>query len=552
MKNILIVNLKRFGDILTTANLVNSYICENPKNKVSLLIFKEFERAAKNIANVDQIFTIDREKFLTLHKNKIFSDAFSLNTLINNLSDIKSTDWDVVFNYSNDRVSTHLCSFFKNNAASTVGISFNNTCSIEYSSEWDIIFNDVITSYKYSPINFIDTYHKMANLTKAKRSAVLRTNEVHNKSAVTNFGQIRKSADGESRKIIGVQLTASTSRKELEREKLITLIDTIASDDRFVPVLLLAPTDTERAILKEVNGEFNNSLISIEADFLALNSVLMNIDLLVTPDTACKHAADLLGTPTIEISLGESPLFKQGVTNEDSLIYTNDVSTRSFSIKECSKKEQNNMITAKDIFAGIEYLLEGKNVEELSDGVTIYHPVSDKLGSRYSWFAGELNEKIEINRHIGRQFINNFFGLGEDLSIYADVGRYSKDGITTWLNTEKSVLTEFTKDLLGALRSLTGNGSSRKNEFIHNLGTLLSYCEYDGINAIPAIIFRARVEALNTSNIDHSTKEIEGLLYELKGDLQKLHKTFKSFEEFIFNKGKEDRITARKESTSMP
>lgn len=552
MKNILIVNLKRFGDILTTANIVNSYICENPKNKVSLLIFKEFERAAKNIANVDQIYTIDREKFLTLHKNKIFSNAFSLNTLINNLSDIKSTQWDIVFNYSNDRVSTHLCSFLKSNTDNTVGISFNKSCSIEYSSEWDIIFNDVLTSYKYAPVNFIDTYHRMANLTKAKRSCVLRTNETHNKSAVTNFGQIRKNSDGTSKKIIGIQITASSERKELEREKLISLIDMIATDERFVPVLLLAPTQLEREKLKSINGEFNNTLISIEADFLALNSVLMNIDLLVTPDTACKHAADLLGTPTIEISLGESPLFKQGVTNEDSLIYTNAIEERFFSIKELNKTKNKNSITAKDIFSGIEYLLEGSSVSELSSGITIYHPVNDKLGTRYSWFAGDINVDAELNRQIGRQFINNFFGMGEDHSIYSDVARFSKESIMSWLNTEKSVLTDFTKDLLGALRSITQDKSGRRGEFIHNLGILLSYCEYEGMNAIAAIVFRARIEALNTSDIEHSSKEIEGLLYELKGDLQKVHKTFKSFEEFIFNKGKEDRISARKENVSSP
>lgn len=553
MKNILIVNLKRFGDVFTTAHIVNSYVTENPNNKVSLLVFKEFERAAKNIANVDQVFTIDREKFLTFSKNKIFSNAFSLEKLFKDLQDIKSKDWDHVFNYSNDRVSTHLCSFFKPNATNTIGLTFNSTCSIEYSSEWDIVFNDVLTSYKYSPINFVDTYHKMANLNKAKRSTVLKTNDEHNKAAFTNLSQIRKGdsdTEQEAKKIIGIQITASATRKELRRNELISLIDEIAADERYCPVLLMAPTEREREIVRSINSEFNDSLISIEADFLALNSVLMNLDLLITPDTAVKHAADLLNTPTIELSLAEAPLFKQGATNEDSIILSKRVDHRYFTIKEWNdhKEHQYQAIKHTDILMAVEFLLEGKllDTQALSSDITVYQPVADKLGTRLEAIAGFKNSSVEINRLLGRQFINHFFGQGEDNTIFFSASHFSKEDTTDWLNESKELLTNFTKDLLGTLRSLLQSKDNSKEEFVGNLAGLLEYCEGLNIASIPAIIFRARLEVLNTQDLDSSIKEIEGLLYELKGDLQKLHKTIKSFEEFIFTKGKEDRMSSRR------
>jgi len=69
----------------------------------------------------------------------------------------------------------------------------------------------------------------------------------------------------------------------------------------------------------------------------AVASVLMNIDLLVTPDTAIKHIADLTDTPVIEVSLGHAPFLKQGSYNCESLILSDDITTREFHTKKALK-----------------------------------------------------------------------------------------------------------------------------------------------------------------------------------------------------------------------
>ena len=59
MKSILIVNLRRLGDIYTTSHLINS-LTSSSNCQISTLVYKESEAAAKTIKNITNVYTIDR------------------------------------------------------------------------------------------------------------------------------------------------------------------------------------------------------------------------------------------------------------------------------------------------------------------------------------------------------------------------------------------------------------------------------------------------------------------------------------------------------------
>jgi ADP-heptose:LPS heptosyltransferase len=527
MKEILLINLKRHGDIFAMGHLIRSLLANNSTAKISLLVFEEFKISAKNLKGISNIYTIDRQKILTYKKNRIFSDGFALNQFENELRPIVQGQWDIVYNYSNDRVSTHITSYLKSRTIKHQGIRFNELCNVEYSNEWAIVFNDIITELKYSPINFVDNYNMIAGTEADNSTFILKTKKEYNESAFRNFKDIRETAKDGGIKVIGIQLTASHQNKTLNNETLIELIDHLYVSERYFPVLLIAPTERERELVSTINSEFNNSLISIEADFLALSSVMMNLDLLITPDTSVKHVADLCKTPTVEISLGESPLFKQAITNEDSVIITPLVTTRSFVKAEVDGSlelsNQNNLIKADDILQAVEYILEGDEIYNLSNGLTIYQPTKDELGTRYSYLAGNYDDIAEIERLMSRSYLMKRFDIADVHGILSEVTILDRRYIKYWVESRKQDMTDLSKALLSTLRALLQNDQSTRSTqlFLKNLTNLCSFCDIESeFMRIPLLRFRARLEAVNSSNVQQSAKEVEQLLYELKADFQ--------------------------------
>lgn len=544
MKNILIINLRRLGDVYTTGHLVNSLV-QTEGNNVSLLVYKESAKAAKNLKNLTKLHTIDRKEIITLKNNKLFSDGFALEQLFIQLQEIKNQKWDEIINYSNDMVGAYLCSYLKDSAEKVVGVHFNQDRNVVTGSDWEILFNDVLPVVKFSPVHFVDCYHKMMGIQNNREGEKLITNSSHNALAFSNMNTIRKAQTGSENtaKIIGIQLKTADTSKDISEETTIQLIEAIRKNSDLVPVLLIAPTEEERRYASNINEKFGDELIVIEADLEAIASVLMNIDLLVTPDTAIKHIADLSETPVLEVSLGHAPFLKQGSYSQGNLVLTDLITERSF---HKASSVSPTRITAQDIMASILFFFsKSKTIRPvLSKDVTLYTCSFDQLGARYSVAAGSIDAQTEIHRLMSRQLINVAFDQNESVEIYEDVTDFGIIAATSWATKEKTNVTMVMKDLLGTLRSLLQSLENRKSsrEFVMNLGKLINHAEENSIVQIPVTMFKTKIECINAKTFEENAKEVELLLYDLKSDVQKILHCIKHLEEKIILQKKADFI----------
>ena len=193
MSNTLIVNLKRFGDIFSSGHLVNSFKKDDPSKKVSIIIFEEFESGTKALNLFDKIYTINREKVLTLKGNDLFPDSMAINSFTSFVDQLKGNDFKEIINYSNDEISTYIVSFLNfNKNSNVIGVQYDRKKNILFNSDWSIIFNDVLTTLPTSPIHFIDCYHKMCGLRPSDKSKILVSNKKYDDIAKNNFRQIKK------------------------------------------------------------------------------------------------------------------------------------------------------------------------------------------------------------------------------------------------------------------------------------------------------------------------------------------------------------------------
>jgi ADP-heptose:LPS heptosyltransferase len=537
MKKVLIINLRRIGDVYTTGHLINS-MANAENTSISMLVYKETENAAKNLKNISSLHAIDRKEIITLKSNKLFSDGFAFELLFRQIEIIKKQKWDEIINFSNDLVGAYLCSYLKNSARKIVGIHFNENRNIITNNNWELLFNDVLSTVKYAPVHFIDCYHKMVGVTHKTDGEKVITNSSHNTKALSNINMLRKNhtIGISSTKIVGIQIKTSDTAKDIPESIMIDLITLMREASELIPVILIAPFEDERQLAIDLNSKFNNELNIIEADLEAVSSVLMNLDILITPDTAIKHIADLTETPVLEISLGYAPFLKQGSYAAGSLILTDILIERNFNKSETKNQVQTN-IKAVDIISSLLYFFaKTKSIRpRLSNDVTLYSCSFDKLGARYSVVAGSVNAQLEIHRLMTRQLINSLYDGNESSEIYSDVADFGTTAASTWCANEKTKLTEVTKDLLGTLRTLIQSQETKKGsrEFINNLGKLISHSENFSIMQIPVMMFKTKIEAINSTTFEENVREVEVLLYELKTNVQKVLETIKNLDGMI-------------------
>lgn len=510
--------MRRLGDVYSTAHLINS-LSQGQRCEISLLVYNESEPAAQNLVKVKKIYTVDRLELITITTNKLFTSALALDRLMSMITPIKEQEWDMVINYSNDQTGAYLASFLQSATKKTIGIHYNKERNIETSSMWEIIFNDVLPSVPYAPIHFVDCYHRMAQVPIAISGDKIKTNKAYDESALENITNIRTQfGHGPvSSKIVGIQITTSSTTKSLPISLTKDLIKMYKDSGTFIPLIFIAPTAIERELANTINEEFGNELIVVEANLNALASVLSNIDLLITPDTAIKHIADLTNCPVIEISLGEAPFLKQGSFRKDALILTDLISNRNADSNE-------TLITAQDIFASsIFYFSKSKSFQpRLSSGITLYSCEIDHIGAYYIPIAGENCPSIEITRLMSRQFITSLLDNYESNEIYNEILTLGSNATFEWCKNEKTMITEIMKDLLGTLRSLLQSLENKRSsrDFIINLSKLMGHEDHYSSSQVAIIIFKTKVEAISAKTFEENTREVELLLYELKSFLQ--------------------------------
>ena len=553
MKKILIINLRRLGDVFSTAHLINSMTASG-ENQVSLLTYKESGKASSILKNVSNVFEIDRKELITLKTNKLFSDGFAFEQLFNQLSIIKNQEWDQIINYSNDVVGAYLSSYLKESCKQVIGVHYNSQRNVVMQNEWELLFNDVLPVVKYAPIHFVDCYHKMTGTALIKDGEKLNTNPKYNEMAFNNINAVRKahnSIEGQC-KAIGIQIKTADVSKDIPEETLHELIDLIRGHQELIPFLLIAPNEDERRMAESFNSAHNNELVVVDADLQAMASVLMNMDMLITPCTAIKHIADLTETPVLEISLGHAPFLKQGTYSKESLILTDVISNREFTKENAISQTS---ITALDIMSCMLYTLtRSKTIKpRLSNNVTLYQSSFDQMGIRYTPIAGTVNTKIEIQRLMSRQLISTWFEQNSDMRIYQDVCNLDLNTATEWTHSEKAIVTNVMKDILGTLRSLLQSSENKKSsrDFVMNLGKLISHIQSDSLVQIPVSMFKSKIESINVKTFEENTKEVEVLLYELKSDMQKILQCLQELETQINTSKMDDMISRNLESIKL-
>jgi ADP-heptose:LPS heptosyltransferase len=527
MKNILVINLKRHGDIVASANLINSIKVHFPKSHIKLLVYEGFQRSAQTINGINEIVAIDREKILMSMNNALFSPAIAVNSFHQTLSSIIHESWHAILNLSNDHVSTNLCSMFKalNPKASIYGLSFDENNQLAHSHYYTKVLNEILPEYPYTPYHLADLYQKIVDLPYRPGKYTLKSNEKYAKIASVNFNKIRSalSSSKPGVKLIGIQANSSNEQKDIPRETIINLVELILSSTNLHPILLSSPAAQDIKFCQEINQEFNNSLVTIEAEFMALSSVFQNIDYLISTDTSVKHFADLCSLPTLEINYNFVPFYRQGSTNPASLILSNSEAI----LQEIDKE----MMSASVIFSSLKLLVDSNATFDIPKGYALFSPQATQDKISYVCALGRA-DKLLIQLEASRYLIENINGKDYEL----DLSYFSKFALQDFIDEQKVAVTHTTRLLLHTLRTIIQSKDNR--QVTKEVGRFL--CELlesspKSLCKVALNLFRVDIDQPEQMQASNSLAFLEEKLYGLKTHLQCISTLLKRIESSLID-----------------
>ena len=508
MNKILIVSLGTSKQLLSCGYITPQLRDNNPHSEIHLLTLQENYKKARSLKHITHIHTIDREKIEKLTDGQLFSNGYALDTFYTNLSDVLETEWTMVVNQSHNTLSTIIVSCL--NSENISGTSLTSTGTTLHSSEWTIALDSVNSFATRKPIgSHLITTHILGH-PWSKSDDALKVSSEYTLLANQNFSRIRALKPGDS-KIVGISLSQGYDGTYLDTKSLMELVGTLKESSNIVPVLLVDPqTANHRTIVNELNLAMGNDLISINVDFTAFSAIATHLDLMVTPATDYAVAADLQGIETLE--LRNSAVFKQEpvITTEGSrvLFYEGQADI------------------ASDIIYAINEIFDTELPLNTTDGgSSVFACVKDEYGYFFSQIKGEINLGQELNYHLSRSFFFNLLGYPENSALMENIRENCvKEDIVEFVNETRSELTGAVKILLATLRSLKSirNSSDGVNSFLSYYDQLLAYGKQQNIVGHMIRFTEGKIENISSQNSQENLAQIEQLLFELKGHIQKI------------------------------
>ena len=524
MKKILIINFKRHGDIFFSSQIAASIKAQHPFSQVELICYKEFEQSAKTVSLFNNIHLVDRKKISFLYRTKNFSKALALDTFYNDIYEAITTQWDWVVNLSNDKTSSFISSLLS--SQKYTGIKFNSKALIDSDSPETNFLNEVVSQKKVTP-HLVDIFCATTKTPFYKTTNSIKIRDEDTKLVYKNFNDIRNAVGASYCKIVGIQFFSSNQTKNLSEKTLKKLLTRFCGGSDYFPIVLVSKDKKEHEIINRVNKSLDNKIVTIESDFRALASVLQQVDILITVDSAAKHLADMMDTPTIEISAGAAPVYQQSSIKEGNIVLSPLISCRPCKLSEgCNNQaflECHQLFSAEDIFNCVE-LSFGEDIRrlEFSPTTTIYRVEYGETGHYLHPIAGSVEAFEFLDYFFSRLFLRNL--NNDDEVIRTDrVNFIPKTDFENWKASQKHDIALFTKDLLRSIRLLKEVYTSKTTNtepFIKSLQKIFDHSQKGQVVSIISQMLRGEVENVYSSDLKENLKSIEKSLFLAKNRIK--------------------------------
>ncbi|MEW6720412.1 MAG: glycosyltransferase family 9 protein [Thermodesulfobacteriota bacterium] len=364
MKEVLLVNLTRMGDLIQTTPVMESIRRAHPGARITLLVCSTFAEICRDLPFIDRLLVFDKTALrkMLLEEEHTLVDCYR--RLESFLDETNDTEYDLAINFTPSGESVYLASLIR--ARETRGVVSGAGGERVIRHPWQRYFINVIPSRRYNPFHLCDMMTKAAGVPPSGNGLHLSVAETERRKARALLAENGVS-DGDL--LIGFQLGASHELKAWPADSFARLARMFAESTGARILLTGSKAEEELGKRFESKGPAKTVNLIGKTDLRAVAALIRRCSLFVTNDTGPLHMATAVGTPAIDLSLGHVCFRETGPFGEGHYVIEADIPCGPCGFHvTCTDPRCKRMVTPEAVFAlGTRVLSEGR-IETVEDG----------------------------------------------------------------------------------------------------------------------------------------------------------------------------------------
>ncbi len=354
MKQILIVNLARFGDIFQSLPMIQTIRRQEPDARISLLVNDTFSDVCTLLPGVNDYFKIDFRKVWTnlCEHSACLENAYEY--LQGLFSSLRKQKYDRVINITPHYIGIY--SSFLAGDESIVGSRMN---------EWQKYYINITRHWKTISFHLADLFTRIAGCPVEKhvpRLCISKQAHMFARELLCKEGLTA------NEHLIGFHIGASHAEKQWPLEYFSELGNRIL--DKIHARIILFGIESEAADGKILEQKLSGNVINVigKTRVVELAALLSQTHVLVSNDSGPMHVAAACGTKIISIHTGKEKCFSTGPYGSGHIALQPRIACHPCEIPEsCPTLMCRAMIGPGLVYSAVAFMLNGTNVSETFD-----------------------------------------------------------------------------------------------------------------------------------------------------------------------------------------
>jgi ADP-heptose:LPS heptosyltransferase len=317
---ILVVNLLRLGDVISTAPALKALRVAHPAAQIDLLLNSGVETVAPIIPGINQVHVFERNRMqaaLIDGTRPLFESFDVLGRLVEQLSEVK---YDVLYNFTHNRLSGWLCGLIP--AEKKIGLALDGSGGVSFGSSWFRHLNQQVDFEESQCFHHSDVFFAaVGGLAVQRQRSISDSRFLDDVLCETPKGRAEADVilsagqfNDEASPVILIQISTSDPKKEWGDQQFRALTAHLLGRHLNARIFVLGASNEEariRSFCQSVECD-QDRLIPAICSLEAVVSLLESADLLITGDTSIKPIASASTARVIELAVGSSDPFRTG------------------------------------------------------------------------------------------------------------------------------------------------------------------------------------------------------------------------------------------------
>ena len=392
MKNILILNFARMGDIIEAMPLAAGLKKAYPQARVDMAIDIKFQGICRDEYPVDHLIPLDLSSFLQESmgtKCSLMDDYRHLGKLISPLQEV---EYELIINFSHTMASGYLAALLK--GKDIRGLCFDRHRIPLINHPWMQYFWTMLRNRDLNSFNLVDIHLMSADLLPEE---FIPSFEITPQEDIVAQELLHQEGVNDQDLLIGIQPGANDEAKRWSASSFGTLAAHLQEEHG--ARICLFGIESEKSLGEEILKHVKKPLVNLigRTTLSQLAALLKRCRMLITNDTGSMHLASAVGTQLIVITLGNAYSQESGPYSTGQIILQPDLPCFPCeSSSECPQPICKTHIPVDAVLACVRMVLKGEEIPRLgTDASSLFHNI---LLTRTDFDQRNLLEHIPLTK----------------------------------------------------------------------------------------------------------------------------------------------------------